>query len=126
MSFRNEPPDAKFMDYVQRHERIWGTETYSGRPDLVDILTAPVVVFWRPERKTNQNEDTDQPETESTDPTVRHIVSLHTSLREIEEYFVKLILRGNLEAPKQRIVAIFKDQKRVRVKGVKIEFSLPD
>ena len=44
MSFRNEPPDAKFMDYVQRHERIWGTETYSGRPDLVDILTAPVVV----------------------------------------------------------------------------------
>jgi hypothetical protein len=119
MPLKNDSNDVRFMDYVQQHERTWGTETYSGRPDLVDILSAPVVVFWKsdekaanpPKRTTNNG---------------RYTISLHLDLHEIEEHLIKLIMRGNLESPKQRIIAIFKDQKRVRVKGVKIEFSQPD
>ncbi|HEX2907097.1 MAG TPA: hypothetical protein VHO69_09575 [Phototrophicaceae bacterium] len=34
------------IDYVQAHERMWGTEKYTGRPALAEILQAPVVAFW--------------------------------------------------------------------------------
>lgn len=118
MPLRNDSPDVRFMDYVQHHERTWGTDSYKGRPDLADILSAAVVVFWRAEAKA-EGRAANQP-----DVSDRYLVSLHRDLRDIEEHFVKLILRGNLHAPGRRIVAIFKDQQRVRVKSVKVEFDL--
>ena len=29
-----------FLDYVQQHERTWGTDTYPGKPDLQEFLGA--------------------------------------------------------------------------------------
>lgn len=98
------------MDYVQQHERTWGTETYPSRPDLAAILESPVVVFWQVEGKNEK----------------RAIVSLHQDLTEIEQYFYKLIFRSSVDQPKQRVVVIFRDKKRILVKTVKIEFMEAD
>ncbi len=122
MPLKNDSPDVGFMDYVQHHERTWGTESYKGRPGLADILSAPVVVFWKPEPKAESASRS--PKDAERDE--RYVVSLHTDLHDIEEHFVRLIMRGNLISPRRRIVSIFQNQKRVRVKSVKVEFDQPE
>jgi DNA primase len=94
-----------FLDWVQRHERTWGTQNYSGRPSLQHILDSPVVVFWA---------ETKQPQ---------HKVTLHQSLQEIELALTRSLFRLAAQPPQQQIVKIFADQKPVRVKGVKLEFE---
>ena len=38
--------NAAFMELIQLHERMWGTEQYPGRPSLADLLNFPIVVAW--------------------------------------------------------------------------------
>ncbi|NWF68467.1 MAG: hypothetical protein HXY40_05225 [Chloroflexi bacterium] len=107
MSGTNRP---QFMDYVQEHERTWGTETYPGRPDLAALLQSPVVVFWQAD-KTNDKTD------------MRYTVTLHTTLDDLHEYFSKLIFRSQAKLPNKRVVRIFKAQKPVIVRGIRVVFS---
>lgn len=102
-----------FMDYVQEHERTWGTENYADRPNLVDILQAPVVVFWEV-----------LPNNDSKSKEMRSAISLHQSLDELEQYFSRLIFRSSVEIPKRRVERIFSGGKLVRVRGVKVEFEV--
>jgi hypothetical protein len=104
--------DKSFMDYVQDHERSWGNETYQGRPNLAELIQSPVVVFWEV-LKSEKNIKEVPPYT----------VSLHKSLSEVEHYFAKILVRAQVEAPKQRIYRIFANGKEVRIKKVTIEFE---
>lgn len=97
-----------FMDYVQLHERTWGTESYIGRPQLAELLQSPAVVFWH---------HLDQE---------RFTVTLHNSLGEVEQYIAKVLLRSTLQPPKQRVVRVFVNQKHMRIKSVRIEFEQVD
>src|SRR5690242_10952032 len=99
-----------FLDYVQEHERAWGNDTYTNRPNLQDFLGAGVVVFWMPVGV----------------ETPRRTATLHKSLDELQDYFAKFLLRGTLEPPKQRIVQIFAQGKPVRIKGVRVEFEVSE
>ena len=99
-----------FLDYVQEHERAWGNDTYANRPNLQDFLQAQVVVFWMPVGV----------------ETPRRTATLHHSLDELQSYFSKLLLRGALEPPKQRIVQIFAGGKVARIKSVKVEFEVSE
>jgi hypothetical protein len=98
-----------FMDYVQLHERTWGTDSYAGRPDLAAILESPVVVFWQVESKDD-----------------RLVVTLHEDLSKVEAYFYKLIFRTTVQSPKRRLVRIYRDKKRIMVRNVHIEFVESD
>ncbi len=100
------------MDWVQEHERSWGTETYPGRPNLGELLEAPVVIFWQPK--------------DAKDQKTRHTVTLHESLDAVEQHLSKLLFRAQIEVPDQRISKIFADHKEVRVKGVKVLFETVD
>lgn len=97
--------EPQFMDLVQQHERSWGTESYSGKPDLSAILSAQVVVFWREEGKDERN-----------------TVTLHKDLGSLEEYFSQLLFRSHVEAPRKRPVRIYENQRRIIIKGVRVEF----
>ncbi len=100
------------MDFVQDHERSWGNETYAGRPNLAELIQSPVVVFWESlKHEKNIKEAT------------RYTVSLHKSLSEVEGYFAKILMRAQVEAPKQRIYRMFANGKEVRIKRVNIEFE---
>ena len=103
-----------FMDYVQFHERIWGDETYTNRPELQQILDADVVVFWQeigPENMQNR----------------RFHVTLHDKLDEVERHIAKAIQRThNNEFPDERIHRIFKNGVRVNIKRIHVEFEEAD
>lgn len=105
----SEPKD--FMDYVQEHERSWGNEAYTGRPDLADFLQSPVVVFWKPTDSKN---------------TGRLTATLHKDLAELEQHFAKLLFRTQVETPKQRVYKIYSKGREIRVKAVHIEFEAAD
>lgn len=104
-----------FLDYVQDHERTWGNETYSGKPNLQDFLQASVVVFWQ----TIGAE-------KSIKEMPRYTATLHKNLDELEAYFSKLLFRAQLEPPKQRVVQIFAQGKPVRIKSVRVEFEVSE
>lgn len=108
-------PDKKatFLDYVQQHERVWGTETYTNRPSLEQFLSTPVVLFW---------EAVDGKKDIKTLP--RYTATLHNDLNEVEAYFIKMLMRSQLELPKNRLVKIFSNQKAVRVKNIQIDFEV--
>lgn len=95
-----------FMDYVQHHERTWGTENYTNRPDLGAIIGSPVVVFW------DMGDDSD-----------RYKVTLHPDLSDVEKHLLRLLIGARKEPPKQRMVEIFQNQKRMVISGVKITFK---
>jgi hypothetical protein len=98
-----------FMDWIQEHERTWGNETYPARPNLEELLEAPVVVFWQPNNPKDQK--------------TRSTVTLHENLDVVEQHLSKLLFRVQVELPDRRIVQIFPNRKPVRVKGVKVLFE---
>lgn len=102
---------AKFLDFVQAHERDWGKDSYPGKPSLAQMLESPVVVFWKP----TGNKDSG-----------RMTATLYADLKGIEDHFVKLVTRSQIEPPKQRISHVFMNQKSKRIRGVRIEWSDSD
>jgi len=105
--------EKNFLDYVQEHERTWGNETYTGKPNLQDFLQASVVVFWQ----TIGDE-------KNIKVAPRYTATVHKDLSELEDYFAKLLFRAQVEPPKNRVVQIFANGKPVRIKGVKVEFEV--
>jgi len=104
-----EPEPKSFMDYVQHHERTWGTNNYTERPGLGDIMGSPVVAFWK------HNDD---------DGLFR--ITLHDDLAEIEKYFLRMLFTSQSGAMDQKLSRVYKNQKRMAIKGVKIEFDETD
>jgi hypothetical protein len=95
-----------FMDFVQDHERTWGKEGYTGRPDLVEVLNSPVVVFWQSNSKDE-----------------RPTITLYRNLDELESYFQRILFASNAKPPDRRVLRIFKGQKPVLARGIKVIFS---
>lgn len=100
---------SDFLALVQNHERAWGNDTYPGRPDLERVLHASVVAFWQVEAS---GKHSDHPQ-----------ITLHNDLREIEEYFVKLIFRSALPAPRRRLYKLYAGGQQMRVSNVKFTFA---
>ncbi|MGB1287383.1 MAG: hypothetical protein ACPG7F_12670 [Aggregatilineales bacterium] len=114
-----------FMDYVQEHERNWGTRAYRGRPDLVHIIQAKVVVFW--EILKDEDEAIEKSirarRAALATPDEEYMITLHNDLEEIAEYLVKQVFRSRYGSNTKRISRIYRGQKPVRIKDVKITFE---
>lgn len=100
---------SDFLALVQQHERAWGNDTYPGRPDLATILDASVVAFWQVQ---NASKHAGHPQ-----------ITLHKDLYEIEEYYVKLIVRSALPIPQRRLYKLFMDGQQMRIASVKFTFA---
>ncbi len=100
------PRAQTFIDRVQIHERNWGNNTYNGRPSLGDILQASVVIFW--EHKDKKNAET---------------ITLHTDLKDVERYFLRMMFTKQGLDGERRIADVYQDQKRMIVRGIKIQFG---
>jgi len=101
------PQPENLTSYIELHERSWGMEPYPSRPKLDAILKSPVVVFWR---STDVNEK-------------RWTIGLYDDLKTLETYFIRLLLRSNVELPKKIVAKIYKDGKQVIVSEVNIAFQ---
>lgn len=110
MVFRKPSPSKrhapKFIDLVQEHEREWGKKSYPGKPKLADILAAPVVAFWQVEGEEH-----------------RLSITLHDDLSDIEKFLTRQLFTGSVNAPRRRLVRVFKDQKRMVIAGVRVLFQ---
>jgi hypothetical protein len=109
--------EEEFMKYVQEHERQWGTAAYQDRPDLMQIMAAHVVVFWRPMLR---NPDPKKPADN------RNVITLHNDMVEVEKYLVTQVMRATLAPPERKFVAAFMNKRKLKVKQVKIVFEFAD
>lgn len=96
----------KLIEYLQAHERTWGTDTYPGRPALEDVLKSPVVAFWLDAAKGGGR---------------RHVITLHDDVRPIQEYIALLVRRLPVGFPARRLKFIFINGQEMRI-GVKVGF----
>lgn len=103
--------NKEFFDRIQQHERSWGSEKYAGRPELSDIMATPVVGFWALAPKKGAADQ-------------RYIITTHKDLKDIEQWYLHAVVRLHIQLPDRRLVAIYKDQKKVTVKGVSITFDI--
>ncbi|MEP7284311.1 MAG: hypothetical protein ABI947_00925 [Chloroflexota bacterium] len=97
-----------FTELIQSHERSWGTEEYSARPSLTDLLQRPVVVFWTGEDKANKG---------------RFTISVHDRVEELNDILLNMILASKVTASSsRRLSRIFVKQKAVKIKGLHLTF----
>lgn len=106
--------DVNFLKLVQNHEREWGTDTYPNRPELAEIITSPVVLFWQPVPKDKQ---------EAKLVNTRMYIRLHNDLAAVENYLSNLVLRSSVQLPERKLAYIFLNQKHLRVTGIQVTFE---
>lgn len=110
--------DPAFMELVQAHERTWGLEQYPGRPTLSQLLSAPVVVMWSQQART-------QAEQRNAEPLPsKFLLTAHESVDELQEIILGMILANKVVADsKRRIFRIYVRQKLVEIRGVQLIVS---
>jgi hypothetical protein len=117
-------PKEDFMALVQLHERAWGMETYTGRPDLAAILQTSVAAFWSPsEPKSDPHFDKRGKLVEKSKSDDRMTITLHNDLKEIEDHLAKLVLRSTLKPPTHRLMRIFVKGREMRIKAIHVDFE---
>lgn len=99
--------DDSFMEWVEVHERAWGTEVYTGRPSLDDIMNAACVTFWRPLRK---------------DKHLRYIIRLYSTQAQLEHYLIRLMFKNDSD----RLSRIFIHQQLYAIKSVRLKLEKVD
>jgi hypothetical protein len=109
---RFTPTPNTFLGWVQAHERAWGNQTYSGRPTLEQMLSAPVVVFWS--RAGMEKSDK------------HYIVTLHDDLSALEKHFARLLMFAENDTARNRVVAIFEGGNQMRIAAVNVRFTPAD
>jgi hypothetical protein len=100
-----------FLDHVELHERAWGNESYLGKPSLVDIMSSPIVVFWKP-RDLNDKKYQGL-----------HTITLHENIRDVENYLLKMLTRAALDHPDRYMYRIYDNKHRVILKTIRFVFS---
>jgi hypothetical protein len=102
---RQRREQSEFMQWVEDHERAWGTREYPGRPILAEILSAKIVVFWK-----------------TDDRPTRYTVTLYTGGQDLENAFFRMFF-GTASGEFRQPARIFQDQKRYIVKAVRFIFG---
>ena len=97
------------MEAIESHERAWGTQTYKGRPTLEQLLAAKVVAFWHP-----------------AGPGIKPTVTIHRSLKEINDYVTALVLHSEKSLPVVRLEKVFVDKSQLKIKAIEVHFERAD
>jgi hypothetical protein len=120
-----DQPNAtdNFIDLVQAHERQWGTELYTDRPSLADLLAAPIVAWWMPVRGSTGRVDppTRRRESSPQEEPPRLMASVHQDIAELDKYAARLLLHSRNEPPDRRLAMVYIDQKKALIRGVRLQ-----
>lgn len=96
----------QLIELAQKHEREWGDQTYTARPTLSEILSMPVVAFWRPLAGNDKREK----------------ITIHKDLKDIELFIHKMVFRIQVALPKETLSHVFVKNRLVRVQAIKIQW----
>ena len=104
------PPkkNKAFLAEVQKYERAWGNESYTGRPSLEQIMDAKVVAFWYPS---------------GTDVEMHTTVTLHPDLKAIDAYVQQLVVHTKVRMPVVRLAKVFLNQHQVKIRSVEVKYT---
>jgi hypothetical protein len=105
MSLLRNPPkkdNRAFLNEVEKLERAWGSESYTGHPNLNQLMSAKVVAFWCPS---------------GSDDEMHTTITLHTSLDDIHDYVTHLVWHTKERLPLVRLAKLFENQQEVKIKG---------
>ncbi len=113
----------ELLEFVQKHERSWGNESYTGRPALAEILAAKVVVFWAYKDKSAPPQG--KRASQEVQP-AREIITLHDDTRDVESYLMRLVFFAKDNPPDRKYLRAFVNQRPIKIKSVQIEFDYSD
>jgi hypothetical protein len=100
--------DAEFLKEVEQHQQAWGSESYTGKPTLEQILKAKVVAFWYPS---------------GTDADIHTTITLHSDLKDINDYIRAIVLHTKTRLPVVRLARVFVNKQERRIKEITISFE---
>lgn len=103
-----------FMELVQLHERMWGTEAYPNRPTLAALLKGPIVVMWVDTHPVVRPRSEGGVERSFTFAVYADAKALSVALMDV----IMLDRRTVQGSPK--IARIFLNQKPVEIKGIRL------
>jgi hypothetical protein len=121
MSGQTNDNGMAFLELVQLHERTWGTEQYTGRPSLAELIAGPIVVMWvevtRPAAKPAPKRIT----SEDIAREGRFTLAVYQNAEELNEALLSIIFASHVsDRPCRKIAKIFANQKPTTVTGVKL------
>jgi hypothetical protein len=116
MNAQSQPSEHSlaFMELVQLHERMWGTEAYPNRPSLADLLNGPIVVMWVDTHPANRKRAEGGVERSFTFAVYADAKALSAALLDV----IMLDRRTVQSSP--NIARIFLNQKPVEIMGVRL------
>src|SRR5947209_3454567 len=111
--------NAAFMELVQLHERMWGTEQYSDRPSLADLINAPIVVIWM-EIKSHRD-------IKRGDPRADYFMfTVHKNTDELSVVLMEALMAGKVTMkPCRKISKVFVNQQLMKIKAVRLVAEKP-
>jgi hypothetical protein len=103
-----------FMEIVQLHERVWGTEQYPGRPSLADLIGHPIVVMW-----VINDKQPDLRRASDIKHADRFRLSVHQNSADLNDVATSLLVSGSRPSPMAgwKISRAFLQQKPVKFKA---------
>lgn len=99
--------DETFTGWIQLHERAWGTDQYEDRPSLHEMMNAPVLVFWYPQKGTDR----------------RFTAGVFANMQEVNKYATTMLLECKFKPPVKRLARLFIGGRRVRIRGVRVVYD---
>lgn len=103
---------AAFLELVQLHERIWGTEAYPGRPTLAQVLDAPIVVLWV---------DTPSKQDRTTSRDKYFKFGIYQDSKQLSEALMGVLVAGKVtNTPCRKISKVYYQQKPIAITGIRL------
>lgn len=100
---------TEFLDFVQQHERVWGSVKYKNRPTLNEIMQSPVVALWLA--------------TGEEPKKLIYTMSAHKNLNEIRNKLIEMVFYTESNFVEYRLFRLYHHQERVKIKEIKIVFT---
>lgn len=118
-----DPLNAGFLEIVELHERMWGTEQYPQRPKLSDLLSSPIVVLWiEQQSRTSADQPHRTTRLGAAEAKDRYFkLSCYATPEELNEALLSVLLASKVTAhPFRKLSRVFIKQKPVAIKGVRL------
>jgi hypothetical protein len=101
-----------FIEFIQLHERAWGTEQYPGRPSLAELMESFIVAVWVDDPLIDQRHRWAKD---------RFMLSVHSSADDFHNALAATVLAGKQSFTNGRKLSrVFAQQKLVNIAGVRI------
>jgi hypothetical protein len=127
-SDENTPTEVQnlvFMEFIQLHERQWGTEQYEGRPSLAELLNAPIVAVWSGKAPVATTTGYVSPASAKRQTLAvndnKFLVTCHHDVDELEKVLADIVLLKRVSPFSYRKLArIYVRQQEMEVTGIKL------